>query len=131
MQLLTEFLAAFGSSVSLLFEHPSERIKHPGLTPTHIWSSHSVETTTLIVKEATLVAQVTNRPMRDFFGKIERIAIQFAQLRQRDYSSGSSVRINRIKLVMVVFWPSIRKKEAGAPKLVTSLERRVEIRWRR
>ncbi len=68
--------------------------------------------------------------MRDLFRKTQRIAIYVAQFRQRDYSSGGSVRISRIKLVMVVFRPSIRKKEARAPEFVATPKRFSELRCR-
>src|SRR4030095_15980492 len=103
------------------------RIKHPAFSPAHVGFANRIKTSSLIIKETAPVAQVLKRPGRNFLGHRQRISVETATLKESNDRAGGCVRIRRIRLVMVVFRPPIRKKEVLLPIFVTALHCGVKL----
>src|SRR5215213_4703164 len=84
--------------------------------------AHRVEASSLIIKEASTVAQVFNRPACNFPGQAQRFVIELAAFEESYDCTGCGMRIRRIKIVIVVFRPTIRKKEVALPILEAALK---------
>jgi hypothetical protein len=77
----------------------------------------------LIIKETSTITQVIDGPARNIPGQRRCIGIKITTLEESHNCTRCGVRIHRIRIVIVVFRPPLRKKEAGLPEVIAAFER--------